>query len=147
MSEKKWFYTYIGLFYGLNILNTYFVTTQALNRYLVPFRLNGFLELNAILGNIAALSIILLIGFLSFKSNRKRITYLTIITLLLNEYEHGRDLKEAYIYFEYEVDGQMYQSRAKVDIQEKGFNYTYYYIGGGLILSTVALLFYKKKFM
>ena len=84
MSEKKWFYTYIGLFYGLNILNTYFVTTQTLNRYLIPFRLNGFLELNAILGNIAALSIILLIGFLSFKSNRKRITYLTIITLLLN---------------------------------------------------------------
>jgi hypothetical protein len=69
------------------------------------------------------------------------------VNILLNEYEHGRDLKEAYIYFEYEVDGQMYQSRAKVDIQEKGFNYTYYYIGGGLILSTVALLFYKKKFM
>ena len=67
MNEKKWFYTYIGLFLGLNIMNTYFVTTQTLNRYLFPFRLNGFLELNSIIGNIAALSILLLlIGFLSF---------------------------------------------------------------------------------
>lgn len=84
MNEKKWFYTYIGLFFSLNIMNTYFVTTQTLNRYLFPFRLNGFLELNSIIGNIAALSILLLIGFLVFKSNRKRIIFLTTLTLLLN---------------------------------------------------------------
>lgn len=84
MNQKKWYYTFLGLFYGLNIFNTYMVTTSILNRYLIPFRRHGLLELNAIIGNIAALSIILLIGFLIFKKRKSRMTYLVIVTLLLN---------------------------------------------------------------
>lgn len=84
MNQKKWYYTFLGLFYGLNILNTYMVTTSVLNRYLIPFRRHGLLELNAIIGNIAALSILLLIGFLIFKKRKQRMTYLVVITLLLN---------------------------------------------------------------
>ena len=84
MNQKKWYYTFLGLFYGLNIFNTYMVTTSVLNRYLIPFRRHGLLELNAIIGNIAALSILLLIGFLIFKKRKSRMTYLVIVTLLLN---------------------------------------------------------------
>lgn len=84
MNEKKWFHLYITLFYGLNILNTYFVTTQVLNRYLIPFRRTGFLELNSILGNIAALTMILMIGFILFKTRRKRVSFMLYTTLALN---------------------------------------------------------------
>ena len=84
MNQKKWYHTFIGLFYGLNILNTYMVTTSVLNRYLIPFRRNGLLELNAILGNIAALTILLCLGFLFIKKRKSRMTYLVILTFLLN---------------------------------------------------------------
>ena len=84
MNEKKWFHLYITLFYVLNILNTYFVTTQVLNRYLIPFRRTGFLELNSILGNIAALTMILMIGFILFKTRRKRVSFMLYTTLALN---------------------------------------------------------------
>ena len=84
MNQKKWYYTFIGLFYGLNILNTYFVTTSIFNRYLIPFRRHGLLELNAILGNIAALTVLLSLGFLFIKKRKSRMTYLVILTFLLN---------------------------------------------------------------
>lgn len=84
MNQKKWYYAFIGLYYGLNIFNTYMVTTSILNRYLIPFRRHGLLELNAILGNIAALTILLMIGFLIFKARKQRMSYLVVLTLLLN---------------------------------------------------------------
>lgn len=84
MNQKKWYYTFLGLFYGLNIFNTYMVTTSIFNRYLIPFRRHGLLELNAITGNIAALTILLLIGFLIFKKRRARMQYLLVVTVLLN---------------------------------------------------------------
>ncbi len=84
MNQKKWYYSFLGLFYGLNIINTYMVTTAILNRYLIPFRRHGLLELNAIIGNIAALTILLIIGFLIFKKRRSRMTYLIVVTGLLN---------------------------------------------------------------
>ncbi|MDY0210943.1 MAG: sulfatase-like hydrolase/transferase [Acholeplasma sp.] len=84
MNKKKHIWVFIGLFYALNILNTYFVTTSVLNRYLVPFKRSGFLEINSLIGNFFALSILLLIGFILFKTLKKRMLYLVILTLLLN---------------------------------------------------------------
>ena len=84
MNQKKWYYTFLGLFYGLNILNTYMVTTSVFNRYLIPFRRHGLLEINAIIGNLAALSILLILGFLFIKKRKNRMLYLVIITLALN---------------------------------------------------------------
>jgi hypothetical protein len=60
------------------------VTTSVLNRYLIPFRRHGLLELNAIVGNIAALTILLMIGFLIFQKRKSRMSYMVVITLLLN---------------------------------------------------------------
>ncbi len=84
MTKKKKLWLFMGLFYGLNILNTYFVTTNFLNRYLVPFRRNGLLEINAFIGNFFALTIIVMIGFLCIRSLKGRMRFLVITTLLLN---------------------------------------------------------------
>ncbi len=75
---------FIGMFYFLNILNTYVVTTEVLNRYIVVFSRQFGFEINAILGNIAALTVFMFIGFLVFKSTRGRLLYLIILTFVLN---------------------------------------------------------------
>lgn len=67
------------------------------------------------------------------------------VKVLLNEYEHGKNLSKAYIYFEYEIDGQVHQTRAKVDIKKNTVNFNYIYIGGATILSLGGALFIKKK--
>ncbi len=77
---------FIALFIILNMLNTYFLTTSALNRYIAPFPHTFIGEFTAILGNIGVLLLFVLIGSLIFKSVRGRMIYLTILTLILNFY-------------------------------------------------------------
>ncbi len=72
------------LFYVLNLINTYFVTTNVLNRYLIAFKRTPWIELNSILGNFSALSILLFLGFILIRSLKGRIIYLGTVTFLLN---------------------------------------------------------------
>ena len=65
------------------------------------------------------------------------------IKILLNEYEHGNKLKKAYIYFEYDLEGQTYQSRASVDLQtEKAFNYAI--LIAPIVLIPIAYIIVRK---
>ncbi len=83
-KSQKLLIIFIMLYYILNIFNTYFVTTEVLNKYIVVFS-RGFLpEVNSVLGNFAILSIFLFIGFLLIKKTNGRLIYLTVITFMLN---------------------------------------------------------------
>jgi len=86
VNSKRNYIAFIILYFILNIINTYFVTTQALNRYIAPFKHTFFGELNAIVGNFSVLLLFLLIGMIIFKSAKARMYYLTTITFLLNIY-------------------------------------------------------------
>lgn len=83
-KDTKQFFAVVGLFYIFNIINTYFVTTAVLNRYFIAFKRTPFLEINSIIGNFAVLTIFLLIGFLIFKSIKSRMTFLIVLTTILN---------------------------------------------------------------
>ncbi len=74
----------ITLFYLLNIVNTYFVTTSLLNRYLISFSRSFLMELNAFVGNFAVLTIILFLGFIIFRNKKRRHLYIVFFTLFLN---------------------------------------------------------------
>lgn len=84
MNHKKKTLTFIGLFYLLNIINTYFVTSAVLNRYLTSFHRTVTLELNAIIGNIAVLTIFLFVGFIFIKRTSRRMVYMIHLTFALN---------------------------------------------------------------
>ena len=75
---------FIALFIILNIVNTYFVTTSALNRYIAPFSHTFIGETTALIGNIGALLLFILIGELIFKSIRARMIYLVTLTFFIN---------------------------------------------------------------
>ncbi len=83
-KETKVSIIVVVLFYLLNIFNTYFVTTAVLNRYLIAFKRSPMIELNSIMGNIAALTILLFIGLLIFKTKKSRLLYIVWITFGLN---------------------------------------------------------------
>ncbi len=84
LSKEKKYLVYILLFYVLNILNTYFVTTATLNRYLTSFSRTIRLEVNAVIGNFGVLTIILFLGFSFIRAYKKRSYYMIIVTFLLN---------------------------------------------------------------
>lgn len=75
---------FIGLFFLTNILNTYFLTTLTLNRYISPFPHTLLGTLNAILGNFSTLLLIFLIAILLFKSLKARMKFMLYFTLFLN---------------------------------------------------------------
>ncbi|MDX9692043.1 MAG: sulfatase-like hydrolase/transferase, partial [Acholeplasmataceae bacterium] len=83
-DTRKYYYIYIALFFVLNILNTYMLTVQGLNRYIAPFRHTFQGELNAILGNFSILFIIFLVVSLIFHQAKNRMKVLMYITLFLN---------------------------------------------------------------
>ncbi len=74
----------IILYFVLNIINTYFITTSVLNRYLISFSRSFVMELNAFMGNFAVLTIILFLGLLIFKNKKRRHLYIVFFTLGLN---------------------------------------------------------------
>ncbi len=85
MSKKhKLYLGYIGTFFLLNILNTYFLTLQQLNRYIAPFPHTFLGTLNAILGNFSFLLLVVSIAFLLFKTPKARLKFLLFTTLFLN---------------------------------------------------------------
>lgn len=75
---------FIGLFFSLNIINTYFLTVQGINRYIAPFPHTFLGELNAILGNFSVLFLIMILGFLFIKKMKSRMIFLFVVTFFLN---------------------------------------------------------------
>jgi lipoteichoic acid synthase len=86
VSKKtiKQYYIYIALFIFLNIINTYMLTIQNINRYIAPFRHTFIGEINSFLGNFSVLFFLLLIMFLIFKNAKSRMKSLFYVTLFLN---------------------------------------------------------------
>ncbi|MBN2268218.1 MAG: LTA synthase family protein [Acholeplasmataceae bacterium] len=83
-KNHKLYLGYIGTFFVLNILNTYFLTLQQLNRYIAPFPHTFLGTLNAILGNLSFLLLVVSIAFLLFKTPKARLKFLLFTTLFLN---------------------------------------------------------------
>lgn len=83
-NQSQIYFFYIGAFFILNILNTYMLTTQELNRYIAPFKHTFQGEMNAILGNFGVLLIIVLFAFIVIRRARGRMIFLLITTLILN---------------------------------------------------------------
>ncbi|MFA6800899.1 MAG: sulfatase-like hydrolase/transferase [Acholeplasmataceae bacterium] len=83
-NEKNIYYIFIGIYFLLNITNTYFLTTQTLNKYIAPFEHTFFGELNAVIGNAAILLLFLAIGQIVFRKMKHRMVYLTSITFVYN---------------------------------------------------------------
>lgn len=77
-------YIFIFTFFLLNIINTYFLTAQLLNRYISPFEHTFVGELNSILGNISILLLILVLVNLIFKKDKNKLIALTVVTFVLN---------------------------------------------------------------
>ncbi|WP_162163968.1 LTA synthase family protein [Acholeplasma hippikon] len=74
----------IGVFFIGNLINTYFLTTSSLNKYLVSFDRTFVGELNSLLGNMLILFVIYLVVFLLVKNQKKRLLTLAIVSFGLN---------------------------------------------------------------
>lgn len=82
--KYKFYMGYVLSFFVFNILNTYFLTLQQLNRYIAPFPHTFLGTLNAILGNFSVLLLIVSLGFMIFKTFKSRLRFLLYTTLFLN---------------------------------------------------------------
>lgn len=70
-------------FYFANITNTYFLTTNTLNKYFSSFERSFLSEVCSTLGNAAILSLILLVLFAFVKKGYKRVLGMGIISIAL----------------------------------------------------------------
>lgn len=84
MNNRKFDIIFISLFFILNIANTYMLTSQVLNRYIITFNHTFFSEISSLIGNIAVLATIVLIGVLIFRKTKYVAIYLAIMSLALN---------------------------------------------------------------
>ena len=82
--KKKYDFWMIVSYYFLNILNTYFLTSKVLNRYIVTFKHTFTSELFSFLGNFVVLTFILLIGIIILRRPKRILIYLIVVTGLLN---------------------------------------------------------------
>lgn len=82
--KNKIYRTSVLIFFLLNIVNTYFLTVQELNRYIAPFRHTVGGEINALVGNMSVLLLVLLILFYIFRNGKSRLLSLVVVSLLLN---------------------------------------------------------------
>ena len=74
---------FIFVFIVSLFLFTYFLTTQTLNPYIVPFKRTFKSEFTSIIGNISVLSIICLIVFIFIKRPYRRVYTLGILQMIL----------------------------------------------------------------
>lgn len=81
---KKHYLIYLILFVSLNILNTFVVTTQALNRHVVPFNFTIGGTFNSILGNFTVIVFFMIILSFIIKKPKTRIITLLVTTFFLN---------------------------------------------------------------
>jgi phosphoglycerol transferase MdoB-like AlkP superfamily enzyme len=83
-ETRRYYLIYVLLFFFLNIINTYWLTIQELNRYIAPFRHTFIGEVNAFFGNLSVLFFIYLVIALLFSNAKSRLKALMYATLILN---------------------------------------------------------------
>lgn len=81
---KRNYYIFILLYFLLNIINTYFLTSLQLNRYIAPFNRTVIGEINAVIGNFSILLLIFVLAIVIFKKNKNKMIFLLIVTFFLN---------------------------------------------------------------
>src|SRR5690554_4432232 len=81
---QKYNSIFVFLYFFLNIFNTYFLTTQLLNRYISPLPRTAIGEITAVLGNFSVLFFIYLITIYFAKTDKRRQLVLLITTIVLN---------------------------------------------------------------
>ena len=74
----------VVLYFVLNILVTYLVSSVVLNPNIVAFETDILHEISAIIGNFAILLLFLVIGLICFKRKRPFYRYIIVVTFLLN---------------------------------------------------------------
>ncbi len=72
------------MYFILNILVTYLVSSPVLNPNIVAFTINPLNEVSAIIGNFAILLLLLVFGLFFIKRRRCIYKYMIVITLMLN---------------------------------------------------------------
>ncbi len=83
-NKKNIYIIFVSLFVILNWLNTYFLTTQTLNKYIAPFKHTFLGDLNAFIGNMAIIFLVVFITHRIFKHMRNRMLFLITVTLVVN---------------------------------------------------------------
>src|SRR5690554_1671071 len=76
--------TTIVAFFVLNIFNTYFITTNVLNKHMVTFNRSALGEFNSFIGNFIVVFLIYIFVTAITKQARRQILGLVIATFLLN---------------------------------------------------------------
>lgn len=85
-DKNQWsvYFIFLSMYFILNILNTYWLTVQELNRYIAPFRHTFLGEINAFLGNFSILFLFMIIGYIVIKKLKARMIFLLVLTFILN---------------------------------------------------------------
>lgn len=86
IKQRKYFNIFVILFFILNVINTYFLTAQILNRYIAPLKRTFIGEVTAVIGNLSILVLIFIIVFSVFKKDKSKVFALLITTLFLNTF-------------------------------------------------------------
>ena len=84
MSIENQVLLYFFLFLFLNQINTYFLTKEKLNRYIAPCQTTLRGELTSLLGNVAMLFVLLILGHILFQDYQGLFIYLIIVSFILN---------------------------------------------------------------
>ncbi len=95
-NQSQIYFFYVVAFFILNILNTYMLTVQGLNRYIAPFKHTFQGEINAIIGNFVVLLLIVLVAFFIIRKAKKRMVFLLLITLFLNVFIYALSIFNLY---------------------------------------------------
>lgn len=99
MEDKKTKFLYnifIILFITLNILNTFIVTTQTFNRYIVPFDYNVSGVVNSIIGNLAVMLFFMAIVGLFIKNPKIKLISMFVSSFILNFALFGANIYNRY---------------------------------------------------
>ena len=83
-QTRKSYLIFILVFFITNILNTYMLTVQELNRYIAPFTHTFVGEINAFIGNFSVLLFFVLIVSMLIHDAKNRMKALMYITLFIN---------------------------------------------------------------
>ena len=83
-DQLQVYFFFTGIFFVLNILNTYMLTIQGLNRYIAPFEHTFYGEFNALIGNFVVLFIFTLFAFMVFRRAKSRMFFMIFLSLFLN---------------------------------------------------------------
>ncbi|VEU80074.1 LTA synthase family protein [Haploplasma axanthum] len=83
-ESKKTYYKFVIAFIVLNVLATYIVTTEALNRYIIAFDYTTMGVINSLIGNIAFLLLVFFLITLVVKKPKSRMFVMLSLTFALN---------------------------------------------------------------